>query len=90
MNVTRSAQDNQQIYQLTVAGRLNDKWITWLDNMVIEIQSHKDHENTVIKVAIPDQAALRGILNKLWDLNLTLITVNQLQDKNEGASNERQ
>ena len=80
MNATCGQEDQMQTYQLTVAGGLNERWITWLGNQVLDIRNSDNKKNTVIKVAIPDQVALRGVINKLWDLNLTLIAVNRLQE----------
>jgi hypothetical protein len=40
---------------------------------------------------MPDQAALRGILNKLWDLNLSLLAVEQIEraaPRSEGGSTD--
>jgi hypothetical protein len=42
---------------------------------------------TVISGTVPDQPALRGILNKLWDLNLTLISAERLTLLAESESN---
>ena len=64
------------IYQIRVRGRLNQDWANWLNGMVISIEDLDcESSNTRITVRVPDQAALRGILNKIWDLNLTLISV---------------
>ena len=60
------------IYQITVQGRLEHRWAQWLDAIAVRIEPADD---TTISVRVPDEAALRGVLNKLWDLNLTLISV---------------
>ncbi|MBN1535609.1 MAG: hypothetical protein JW908_02670 [Anaerolineales bacterium] len=63
------------IYEIRVKGRLDEKWSEWFHNLTI----HFENENppvTVLKGAIADQSMLRSILNKLWDLNLTLLSVN--------------
>ncbi len=87
MNPSSNELGHHPIYQIEIKGHLKEKWIAWLDSMVIEITKQGDSDNTIIKVAIPDQAALRGTLNKLWDLNLTLISVIQLNNL-EGNANE--
>lgn len=69
-------EDSETLYHITVQGRLEEKWAFWLDGRVTRIEPANGHENyTLIVVLVPDQAALRGILNKIWDLNLTLISV---------------
>jgi hypothetical protein len=65
------------IYHITVQGQLKEKWADWLNGLVVKMEKAN---NTTITVCVPDQAALRGILNKLWDLNLILISI-MLQDE---------
>lgn len=64
-------------YQIVVHEELGANWSDWLGDVLFEshYQSNNPDETTIIG-AVPDQAALRGLLNKLWDLNLTLISVN--------------
>jgi hypothetical protein len=72
------------IYHITVQGQLKEEWAAWLNGMVVEIRNVGD---TNITIRVPDQAALRGILNKLWDLNLTLISaILQEDDVNLGEA----
>jgi hypothetical protein len=63
-------------YQIRVRGQLDARWSDWLGGMVIAYETGSDGlPVTLITGAVPDQAALRGILCKLWDLNLRLISV---------------
>ncbi len=64
-------------YQIVVLGELGANWSDWLGDVLFEshYQSNNPEKTTIIG-AVPDQAALRGLLNKLWDLNLTLVSVN--------------
>jgi len=63
------------IYEIRVKGRLDEKWSEWFNNLTIRCEN-ENPPVTVLKGAIIDQAMLRSILIKLWDLNLTLISVN--------------
>ena len=68
------------IYQIKVQGKLNQQWSDWLAGM--DVSHNQDSQKrlvTTLTGPIVDQAALRGILNKLWDLNLTLLSVRQLR-----------
>ena len=68
--------DSSTLYHIMVLGRLEEKWADWLNGQVESIEPADEPNNrTLITVLVPDQAALRGILNKLWDLNITLISV---------------
>ena len=68
--------DRTEDYQITVRGRLDPRWSDWLGGVAIAYEAGSDCPPvTVIAVTVADQAALRGILWRLWDLNLRLISV---------------
>lgn len=76
--------DSSTLYRIIVLGRLEEKWADWLNGRVESIEPADERNNrTLIIVLVPDQAALRGILNKLWDLNLTLISVRLQNEETE-------
>jgi hypothetical protein len=60
-----------RLYRIQVLGRLDEDWSTWLDEMTMTCDSGV----TTLTGSVADQAALRGILARIWDLNLTLISV---------------
>ncbi|MBM4430784.1 MAG: hypothetical protein FJ026_10635 [Chloroflexi bacterium] len=63
-------------YQIIVAGRVDVSWGDWFDRM--ELLPHMRPDGswvTSLTGDVTDQAALRGILNWLWDLNLNVISV---------------
>jgi hypothetical protein len=69
-----------EFYRLEVQGALDAAWADWLDGAVIHIQPQTDATaNTAFIVKVPDQSALRGLLGRLWDLNLTLISLQKLE-----------
>jgi hypothetical protein len=81
MDRKKQRSDQPINYQIRIQGFLKEKWAEWLNGIVVKIEHLNDGSNdTNIIVSIPDQAALRGILNKLWDLNLTLISLILLED----------
>ena len=64
------------VYHIEIKGSLKAGWMAWLNGMATSIQPHPGSPgHTTITARVPDQAALRGLLNKIWDLNLTLISV---------------
>jgi hypothetical protein len=84
MNAKAETLNCQTTYRVIVKGVLKENWSVWLNGEVIDLVNDALH--TSITVAIPDQAALRGFLNKLWDLNLTLLSVSQIEASiNEGG-----
>lgn len=64
-----------QVYQIKVRGEIDARWSDWFDG--VDIAS--DGDATTLTGPIIDQAVLRGILIKIWDLNLTLISVNPVE-----------
>ena len=76
--------DGPLVYQIKMQGKLDASWSGWFSGMAITL----DGNTTILTGAVADQPALRGILTKLWDLNLDLISVNRVEDSTH--SGERQ
>ena len=65
-------------YQITVEGMITENWSEWLNGM--QVVSYKEPSGmhvTALSGVMLDQVALRGLLNRLWDLNLVLRSVHQ-------------
>jgi hypothetical protein len=61
-------------YEIRIKGHLAGRWATWFDGMTLT--THNDG-TTVLDGPIADQAALHGLLHKVRDLGLPLISVTQ-------------
>jgi len=61
-------------YRIKLKSHIESKWSNWFEGMLIS------HEGTltILTGELEDQAALHGILNRIRDLNLTLISVEQI------------
>jgi hypothetical protein len=86
-----SSVDNhsQAIYEIVVQGELDESWQEWFNSLTVTLTCASEQSPTTSLVGpVADQAALRGMLCKLWDLNLTLISVRRIQtaDKKEKAN----
>jgi hypothetical protein len=69
------------IYEIKVRGRLDEGWSEWFDGMAITLgREPGGAPTTTLTGAVADQAALRSLLARIWDLNLALISVVCLQD----------
>ncbi len=67
------------IYQIKVAGELDQSWINWLGEVSISKELLEDGRLlTTLLVDVPDQSALFGILDRIRDMNLFLISANNL------------
>jgi hypothetical protein len=59
-------------YQLRIAGHLNHHWSAWFGGLTL---THENDGTTSLTGAISDQAELHGLLTKIRDLGVTLISV---------------
>ena len=59
-------------YQIRVQGHLDHKWSDWFDDLVI---AHQANGESHLVCRVSDQAALHGLLNQLFSLNVTLLSV---------------
>lgn len=62
-------------YEIRVAGYLPPQWTDWFEGMTITLEEDGD---TLITGSIIDQAALHGLLKKVRDSGLSLVSVNQV------------
>ena len=59
-------------YEIRVEGHLGTRWAAWFDGLSI---TPVDDGTTVLRGAVPDQAALHGLLQKLRDVGIPLISL---------------
>ena len=64
-------------YEIRIKGHLDKSWADWFDWITI---IHEDNGETLLTGKLPDQAALHGLLNRLRDLGVQLISVNTVED----------
>ncbi|HNC90813.1 MAG TPA: NAD(P)-dependent alcohol dehydrogenase [Anaerolineales bacterium] len=61
------------VYQIRIKGHLNDQWVDWFEGMNIILEGNG---NTLLTGPVIDQSALHGLLKKVRDLGMTLLSVN--------------
>ncbi len=61
------------IYQIRLKGHLGSQWAAWFDGLTITLDENGD---TLLAGPVVDQAALHGLLRKVRDLGLPLLSVN--------------
>jgi hypothetical protein len=70
-------------YEIRIKEPIGEKWLAWFDEFTI---ASTESGETLLTGPIADQSALHGLLTKVRDLNLTLISVNRIEMKNrQGA-----
>ena len=67
-----------QTVEIRIEGHIDKDWAEWLEDFSIV---HQPNEEAVLTGKIPDQAALYGLIAKLRDLGLTLLSVNCEEDR---------
>lgn len=68
-------------YEIRVQGRLGPRWTAWFDDMTVTAE---DDGTTAIRGPVTDQAALHGLLQRLRDLAIPLVSVTQLPTDSSG------
>lgn len=61
-------------YEIRVEGRLTQAWADWFDGLSVSLMG----DETVLSGAVTDQAALHGVLRRIRDLGLPLVSVRRI------------
>jgi hypothetical protein len=73
-------------YEIRVQGHLGRAWSQWFGNLLVQ---ELDDGSTRMRGALPDQAALHGLLNKIRDLGMTLLFVQRLDPRQAEPDSNR-
>ena len=72
--------DHPVIYEIRIGGQLSSQWMSWFDGLAITVEESGE---TLIVGPVPDQAALFGLLKKVRDLGIPLLSVNLVQSESK-------
>jgi hypothetical protein len=75
-----------QSVEIQVKGQINQQWSEWFGGLTI---SHSDPGGTTLSGFVPDQAALYGIIARLRDLGLQLISVSSAELEEDSYEHNR-
>ena len=78
---TQSAPRPAGIYELRIAGHLDERWSTWFGGLTL---TRNDDGSTTLRGPVTDQADLHGLLAKVRDLGATLLCVESLDADADG------
>jgi len=67
--------NTSEIYEIKIQGHLDTKWSEWFYGMTI---THERGGTTTLSGLLPDQTVLHSVLDRIRDMNLQLISVNQI------------
>jgi hypothetical protein len=72
------------VYQIRIKGHLGREWADWFEGLTIALE---DNGETLLTGSVVDQAALHGLLKKVRDLGMPLISVIRVKSGQADASN---
>ena len=75
------------ICQIRLKGHLGPQWTDWFEGLTITLE---DNGDTLLTGPVVDQAALHGLLRKVRDVGMTLISVNRVEPDQADASDFKQ
>ena len=65
--------NQQTVYQFRIKGHLGQQWLNWFEGLTATLE---EDGNTLLSGTVVDQSALHGILKKIRDLGMPLLSMN--------------
>jgi hypothetical protein len=75
--------DEPGLYEIRIKGHLTDRWVSRFEGLTITLE---DNGATLLTGPVVDQAALHGLLRKVRDLGMQLLSVNRVEPGQADAS----
>ena len=75
--------DQPIVYQIRIKGHLGQQWTDWFGGLTLTLE---EGGNTLLTGPVIDQAALYGLLKKVRDLSMPLLSVNSVEPEREDVS----
>ena len=85
--IPRSDTDQSMNYEIRIKGHLGHLWTDWFGGLSIRLE---DNGDTVLTGPVVDQAALHGLLKKVRDLGMPLISVRRVEPDQADAPDVKQ
>ncbi len=75
------------LYEIRIKGHLDNRWADWFEGLTLTLE---DNGDTLLTGPVVDQAALHGLLRKVRDLGMPLLSVNRVEPGQADASDVKQ
>jgi hypothetical protein len=75
------------VYQIRIKGHLGRQWTDWFEGLTITLE---DNGETLLTGPVVDDAALHGLLKKVRDLGMPLLSVNRIEPDQAEATEAKQ
>ena len=79
--------DQPRVYQIRIKGYLSPQCTDWFEGLTITLE---ENGNTLLTGTMVDQAALHGLLKKVRDLGMPLLSVNSVETGTQDTSDNKQ
>jgi len=79
--------DHPMVYQIRIKGHLDSQWTDWFGGLSITLE---DNGDTLLTGSVVDQAALHGLLKRVRDLGMPLVSVSPVEPSQADASDVKQ
>jgi len=76
--------NQKTIYQFRIKGYLGQQWINWFEGLTVTLE---EDGNTILSGIVVDQSALHGILKKIRDIGMPLLSVNSVGTDSSARTN---
>ena len=86
VNMELIEQDHPTIYQIKIKENLEAAVTDWFGGLTL---THLENGGTLLTGSFPDQPALRGFLDQLWNLNFTVLFVDRIENQNHPSIDPR-
>ena len=85
--IPKTDADQPVVYQIRIKGHLGPQWTEWFEGMAV---TREENGDTLLTGPVVDQAALHGLLKKVRDLGLPLLSVIRVETGQGDATNVKQ
>jgi hypothetical protein len=82
-HIQRNDGNQPIVYQIRIKGHLGPQWAEWFEGLTITLEEDGD---TLLTGPVVDQAALHGLLKKVRDLGMPVISVNHVKSDQADAA----
>jgi len=79
--------DQPMVYEIKIKGHLGRQRMDWFEGLIITLE---DNGNTLLTGTVVDQAGLHGILKKVRDLGMPLLSLNSVEPSLQDTSDNKQ
>jgi len=77
-------------YQIKVQGQLDEEWSNWFSGMAVKFENEGDVPPMTTLTGVVDQSALHGILARIRDLNLKLVSVARIESDKDRSYDSKE